>query len=312
MNIHRFKNPSKAKAIILIDERISSTGESNGGTGKSLLISSLKYFRNVLVQSAGSLRGSDKFVFQGVRENTDIVFYDETPQKFSLSNFYSPITTDLIVEEKNKPQRIIPFKDSPKFVFATNSIIKGLGESDKRRMYILDLSDHYNADHTPYDEFGHRLFDDWDDKEWNLFFNVMFLSMQHYLKDGLVEYERKNLKLLKLRAETCDEFVENVEDVLRYNVELDKKDVFNKYKEQTGNNDIRQNTFTKYLKKFCLINEYEYSVRKSNGVQYFTIIANREKESSLNLNNSNFENVIKDSVKYPHHNKSEVGKRVIK
>ena len=52
------------------------------------------------------------------------------------------------------------------------------------------------------------MFGEWDDEEWCQFDNFMIECLQLYLRHGLIKSDFVNLKIRKLSAETCHEFIE--------------------------------------------------------------------------------------------------------
>ena len=52
------------------------------------------------------------------------------------------------------------------------------------------------------------MFGEWDEDEWCAFDNYMIECLQMYLQHGLIKSEFVNLKIRRLSAETCHEFIE--------------------------------------------------------------------------------------------------------
>jgi hypothetical protein len=69
-------------------------------------------------------------------------------------------------------------------------------------MFEVELSSYFGTHHTPFDQFGSMLFEDWDEQEWARFDHYMINCLNYYLKNGLVESEAKNLELRKFINET--------------------------------------------------------------------------------------------------------------
>ena len=70
------------------------------------------------------------------------------------------------------------------------------------------MSQHYNKDYTPLQEFKKLMFGEWGDEEWCMFDNYMINSLQLYLDKGLLQSEFVNLKTRKFVAKTKQAFVE--------------------------------------------------------------------------------------------------------
>jgi len=127
---------------------------------------------------------------------------------FDFERLFSVVTEGITVEKKNKDAIKLPFNRSPKIVITTNYAIKGKGNSFERRKWELEFKQFYSKEFTPLIEFGRILFNDWDEEEWCKFDNYMIGNLKSYLSTGLVKSVFVNLKIRKLSAETCHEFIE--------------------------------------------------------------------------------------------------------
>jgi hypothetical protein len=125
---------------------------------------------------------------------------------------FSLITEGITLEKKNKDAIKIPVKKSPKILITTNYTVGGIGGSFERRKYEVELSSYFSANHSPLDEFGLMLFDDFDINEWCRFDNFMINCLQFYLKNGLVKHSFHNLKTRKFINDTSFDFYEWVMD----------------------------------------------------------------------------------------------------
>jgi hypothetical protein len=141
------------------------------------------------------------FAFQRVGLDTNIVAIEDVRKNVDFEGFYSIITEGVTVERKNKDEFFIPYKDSPKILFTTNYTIAGNGGHGKRRQKIFEFTNYFSSTYSPMDEYKHKLFDDWDNDEWNRFYNLMFLCTEHYLQSGVktidnsLAMERKHMRL---------------------------------------------------------------------------------------------------------------------
>ena len=136
----------------------------------------------------------ERFAFQSYEPGTSIIEFNDLSRSFRFENLFTAITDNITIEKKNKDELIIPFERSPKILLSTNYTIKGVDESTLRRQFVLEFSDYFSIRYSPEDEFGHRFFDDWCENEWCRFYLFMIGCLQYYLKNGLVEYERKILR----------------------------------------------------------------------------------------------------------------------
>jgi hypothetical protein len=89
-----------------------------------------------------------------------------------------------------------------------NHVIEGEGSSFEDRVFQIEFAPRYDARHRPVDDFGKRFFEEWGEREWRRFDNLMMLFVKMYLRDGLRSYKHKNLEKRKLRQETSREFAE--------------------------------------------------------------------------------------------------------
>ena len=204
--LHAWKNLSYCPATILNDEVISDNPE--GGTGKGLFMTALGKMKKLVVIDGKSFNFEKSFAYQLVSADTQILCFDDVSKHFNFERLFSVVTEGLTLEKKNKDAIKIPFSKSPKVCITTNYAIKGKGSSFERRKWELELSQHYTKDYTPQNEFGKLMFGEWDEDEWCQFDTFMLQCLQLYLQHGLIKSEFVNLKIRRLSAETCHEFIE--------------------------------------------------------------------------------------------------------
>jgi hypothetical protein len=119
------------------------------------------------------------------------------------------ITEGMTTEKKNKDELFIHYKDSPKIGFTTNYNVNATGNHGKRRQKVFELYNFFKPGNTPEDYFKHKLFDDWDEQEWILFYNLMFTCVQAYMQDGIKEVvNSEKLKRKQIRLNYGEEFLE--------------------------------------------------------------------------------------------------------
>ena len=201
-----YKDPGFCPSVILNDEVITDNPE--GGTGKGLFVQALGMMKKVAMIDGKSFSFDKQFAYQTVTTDTQVVSFDDVKKGFNFEKLFSAITEGLTIEKKNKDAVRIPFRFSPKIVITTNYAIRGKGNSFERRKWELELKQYYTKDFTPVDEFGKRLFDEWDDFEWCSFDNYMVQNLKGYLNTGLVKSDFKNIGIRRLASETCHEFIE--------------------------------------------------------------------------------------------------------
>jgi len=203
---HGYKDPAVTKAVIFMDEKDSDVEE--GRTGKSLTAKALQHTCSTLRLDGRNFSFDSRFAFQEVRLDTQVVDFNDVRKRFPFERLFSLITDDFPVERKGQERVTISFEDSPKFLLSTNYVIEGKGASFDDRTFQIEFADHYSTEHSPEDEFGHRLFEDWGEEQWAQFDNVMMACVRQYLHDGLAGYEHVNVNFRQLKQGTCPDFAE--------------------------------------------------------------------------------------------------------
>lgn len=258
--LHSFKNSSNNRAIILNDETISD--DPNGGSGKGLFAKAISYMKKLSTIDGKNFSFEKSFAYQTVSPDTQVLFFDDVKRNFQFENLFSIITEGIVIEKKNKDALYIPIDRSPKILISTNYTIGGASGSHNRRKFELEFSSHYNDSHTPYDDFGHMLFDEWSVVEWQNFDSFMVKCVQYYLKNGLKKSEFKNLHQRKFIKETCIEFYSYAieDECLEINTRLSKSTSFDKFRDEYP--DVKkwlgQKSFIKFVKSYCKYVGYNY------------------------------------------------------
>ncbi|WP_159018696.1 primase-helicase family protein [Algibacter sp. L3A6] len=264
--LHRNQDPANAKAIIFVDENISFDGTANGGTGKSLLVSAIGKCRELVVMDGKNMKNKSWFKNQRINRTSDVVFYDDVGNDFSLETLYSMITTGIPIEKKYKDEEYIKPENAPKICISSNYIVNGTGGStDIRRRCEFEVANHYNENYTPQDEFDCYFFIDWDMYEWNRFFHFMMHCVQMYLNHGLIQAKPINLKTNKLINVTSEEFVAFMDlGLVEFNTWISKKDVLTLFtKEYVQYNNLSSHQMTKWMKEYAKHSGLIYEDRKS-------------------------------------------------
>lgn len=204
--MHGFKDLSNNRAIIYNDSTM--TDNPNGGTGKGIMVQSMRAMKRV-VELDGKTFSFDKgFPYQTVNADTQILVFDDVQRYFQMEKLFSVITEGFTLEKKNKDAIKLPVQKSPKIVITTNYTINGDGSSHERRRWEVEMSDHFKVSHTPKDEFGHQLFLDWDEQEWQRFDVFMVNCISLYLQNGLMKGKWVNLDNRKFAGKTDMDFFE--------------------------------------------------------------------------------------------------------
>jgi len=201
-----YKDPGFCPSVILNDEVISDN--PMGGTGKGLFVQGVSMMKKVAMIDGKAFSFDKPFAYQTINTDTQVISFDDVKKGFDFERLFSAITEGITIEKKNKDAIRIPFKFSPKIVITTNYTIRGRGNSFMRRKFEVELKQFYTKEFTPVDEFGKRLFDEWDEDEWCAFDNYMVSNLKRYLSTGLVQSVSSNTAIKRLAADTCHEFIE--------------------------------------------------------------------------------------------------------
>lgn len=265
--MHSYQNEAKPKAIIFNDEMVSED-IPNGGSGKGLIHKAIGRIKNVVTEDGKKFDPKGQFAYQKVNKDTQIFFIDDVPKHFNFESLFSIITEGMTVEKKGKDAYQIPFKDSPKITITTNYTVQGSGASHERRVFEVEIANYFNEKHTPEMEFGHNFFSDWDSEEWARFDNFMIRCVQYFLKNGLVQSDKVNLKLRKLKNDLGAEFIEYMELQTFDGKPKNRKefrDNFNKNYPNVAKFNTPQK-FNKKIKDYCDYYNIPCEESKYNGV----------------------------------------------
>jgi hypothetical protein len=275
--LHNYKDPANAKAIIFVDEKLSDG--ASGRSGKSLVARGISFLRKTNKVDGRNFNFRKSFPFQSVSYDTQVIEFNDVPRKFDFEKLFSVITDGITIEKKNKDEITIPFNQSPKVLISTNYTIQGVDDSSLARQFVIEFSDFYNRKHTPVDDFQRRLFDEWNEGDWNAFNNFMIKCLKFYLRNGLVTYKYANLNQKKLIDMTSQEFVDFMSDVELGEVHQ-KKDLYKDFQEQNdGYDNLKQNTFTRWIKIYANIMGYEVEEKRDNKTYFIKLKDNGENES---------------------------------
>lgn len=283
--VHRYNNPSLVKAIILLDENARSGGVTNGGTGKSLLYKALSHCSETVLIDGKNTKSQSRFSNQRISLSTDIICFDDVISTFNLTDIYSMSTSGIVIEKKGKDEFSLKPEESPKIMITSNYPVNGPGgSSDARRRYEFEVSSYFSDRHTPKDEYGNLLFDDWSEDEWNKFDNFIIECLQSFLNKGLIEPKSLKLKVNRLIQNTSIEFNEFVTntppDTEKW---IDKKVFLKQFKDFSIHmKDITPHLLTKWVKQYAHENNLEYVDKKTGEKYEFKLIKKSDDEEKQN------------------------------
>lgn len=167
------------------------------------------------------------------------------------------------------------FYDTPKIVITTNYAIKGAGNSHERRRFEIEISQYYNRNKTPFDEFKKMMFVDWDKEEFTLFDKFIIECCQIYLTKGLIKQELINLPEKRLMAETNIDFIKYMEHH-NFNEVVPRSQLHNnfvsQFDEYKDNKYFTKQLFTKWVKVFAESKGYLTEDYVYNSVRHYKFI----------------------------------------
>jgi hypothetical protein len=278
--MHSYQNEAKPKAIIFNDEMISED-IPNGGSGKGLIHRAIGHIKNVVIEDGKKFDAKSQFAYQKVNKDTQIFLMDDVPKHFNFESLFSIITEGMTIEKKGQDAYQIPFKESPKISITTNYTIQGSGASHERRVFEVEIANYFNENLTPEMEFGHLFFAEWNEIEWAKFDNFMIRCVQFFLKNGLVQSDKVNLKLRKFKNEMGTEFIEFMELQKLDGSPRNRKefrDEFNRHYPTVAKFNTPQK-FNKKVKDYCEFHNIPLEESKYNGVVCFYIGEQQKDES---------------------------------
>jgi len=219
--LHTHFDSSNAKAVIGQDATMSEVGDSEGRSGKSLVGDAIeKLLPTVVIPGKAKDIMDDRFVFDGIDENTDIVFIDDVRANFDFEFLFPSITGRFRINPKGGKPFTIPKHKTPKIYISTNHGLNETDGSTRDRMVKLAFSDYYNEFHRPIDDFKLRFFDEWEVSQWNLFYNFMANCLKLYFQFGrVIPAPSERLELRRLRQLMGEAFKDWAES---YYVEKDE------------------------------------------------------------------------------------------
>lgn len=265
--LHRYKDPARPWAVIFAED--TDDEAKGGGTGKGLLVKAISHLLKVETIDGKSFRPDKSFLFQRLGHDTSIVAIEDPRKKFDFESLYSAITDGITIEKKHRPEIRLDYSSSPKFVITTNHMIYSDKAHSERRQRVVPFAVHYSPLFTPFDEFGHRLFDDWGPEKWNAFYNLLFAAVGLYLKRSVIPIPpTSSMHLKTIKSEFGDSFADWFADFIgdtRPGVSNDYRDLHKRFIESFGEreNAWSQSRFTKALHRSCNICSVQFETIKS-------------------------------------------------
>jgi DNA primase len=259
--LHKYRDKSCEKAVIAMDGRISEVGESNGRTGKSIYGFSIgKVIPQAYIGAKAKDLTEDPFLLEEVNEKIDNVFLDDVRANVDFEHFFPWITGKMTINQKGQKKFTLSENDTPKILVTTNHAINGNSSSFKDRQALIAFSDFYSDTHKPIDDFGINFFDEWDERQWNLFYNFMANCLQLYFKaqklgwginrSGLIEPPTERLELRRIRQFIGESFLNWADEYFGISDDVDVNTINLAQEGKNLNHDIpRSELYNDFLEK---------------------------------------------------------------
>ncbi|GFS26131.1 DNA primase [Elysia marginata] len=264
--LSEYKDPMKRLAVLIQGEEEANDDNKiggAGGSGKSLILEALSKMggsENVDGKDKNFLENSH--IWGNVTPNTRYITIDDTNKFFNFERFYSLITMGVPVNPKNKPNYFLEYKKAPKFLISSNYAISDPSPSSSRRSLYMYMSDYYNANknsssHSPYDDFGHRFFDDWNENQWDDFYNLMICCVKLYMsvpESEILRPPMEEIEKRQIRTQISETFIawadEFFADGDKFNEKLASRDLRDDYFLATGDKMKSTAVFKRRLKNY--------------------------------------------------------------
>ena len=263
------KDRSNAKAVVAMDGKQSEVGVSNGRSGKSIIGLMLQnMLQSFYINGKVKDLQADNFVWNDCIEGKKVAFIDDVRPNFDFEFLFANITGDWNVNYKGGSRATFSFQDSPKIYLTTNHALNGDGSSFMDRQWLIAFSDFYNGTHKPKDDFGVMFFDEWDNEQWTLHWNLIAACVQAYLQFGVVESPGERLETRRLRQQISESFIiwadEYFSDTVHLNQPLGRKSLYDAFLEFCPEQRkwTQPTGFKKKLKLYCQYKEYVFNPQK--------------------------------------------------
>ncbi|HEU4790072.1 MAG TPA: hypothetical protein VFS71_10325 [Flavobacterium sp.] len=184
---HNYKNPTMSPCIVLTDENADGITR-NGGRFKTGVSKALSEVLVPILKGGKEFDPNYRHVFDDLHNGTKLYIIDDVEKNFRYDDLYTNILGGINCHRKGKKAEQINFEDSPKFLITSNWVLpySSANSSTNRRFVEYKFNNHYNMEHTPIDDFGRRLFIDWDEAEFDRFYSFIFRCVKLFFDKGLI------------------------------------------------------------------------------------------------------------------------------
>jgi len=284
--MHRFKKMSLAKMVYIMDDAVKTDeNESNGRSGKSLMIVGLEQllFNNFYVNGKNKNITTNTHLMDGFDDEKFLIHVEDLDQYVGLEFFFNWIASKIPVNPKHGKPYIVPFDKACKMVTTSNFGIANINQSILGRLMFVSFSNYYhlkteqfNEKRQVSDDFGHDLYsNEWNDKQWHLFYNFLFECCQFYLQNinTIFEAPQGNIHLTNSQAMIGKAFIDWADGyfyetttfegetiVGTLNNFINRADIQNNYNKAVGEKFKKSSqNFKKSLAEYCKTKNYEFN-----------------------------------------------------
>lgn len=278
--LHQYKFQHLAKAVWIMENRLTTDGESSGGSGKSLMVKMLKMLKllNIVTLPGRDRTLTDnKHLLDRISKWTDILFVDDPVQHFNFDFFYTLITGDTSVNPKGEKSFEIDYRDSPIPVFASNfPPPRGKEKSTLRRMLFVIFSDYYHEQgvddtyaetRSPYDDLGFELCGvGYTEEHCNADLNFLLDCVQFYLRciragisvQAPMENAIRRMNIAEMGNSGFEEWADVyfAKDGGHTDWYISRTEAFNDFRAATDNRFWTPQKFRRALQAFCDNSDY--------------------------------------------------------
>lgn len=278
-----YKHPAERKAIFALDHKVGDRFEKNGRSGKSMIPKACSFLKKTCTINGKTHDPRYAFRYEPITADAQIVNFNDMKQGFDVEEIFEIIADNYNVLRRNNGYLFFEYENSPKVWYSANGIPKGEGGSYRARMHILEFSDFFTPEYTPYDHFGHGLFSNsWDANEWNAFYSFMLWCVCCYKGNGLVEYPASNLNERRLTMFVSPEFIDIIEnlELMPRDKKFDKAQAYNAYNELLKQNNEKissSKSFLRATQEYCKAKGLYFNPHKggkrdsSNSIDWYTL-----------------------------------------
>jgi hypothetical protein len=280
------KHLSVRKAVVGVDRQIGDSGlEKNGRTGKSIFAKALSFMKVVDNIDGKNYDPKYQFRYEAITPATQILCFNDMMKNHDIEQEFTIVADDYAVNKRNAGLTAYTYAESAKVYINTNYAPKGEGSSYRGRMHIIEFGDFFNDNNSPFIHFGHFLFSDWDEVQWNEFYSFMAWCLQKYKQLGLIDYPDGNLSKRKLLSMVDSELVDFLDEYhgpetnpqynnLERNKWIDRKQLFAKWKLFCTENDLKATSpkwFLQVITQYARTKSFCFYLKKSGGKEEWWI-----------------------------------------